>query len=91
MAPVNFHDIFKSHNITVLYPKYHSRSRPLSDIPIFYIKYLTMHKARMHVGAIRQLLYGCAYVREIMTLRSDNFEGHGSLLCDILLKIGANT
>ena len=27
---------------------------PLSDIPMFYIKYLTMH-----AGAIRQLLYGC--------------------------------
>ena len=32
---------------------------------MFYIKYLTMHKVHMHVGAIRQLLYGCAYVREI--------------------------
>ena len=36
---------------------------PLSDIPMFYIKYLTMHKVHMHAGAIRQLLYGCAYVR----------------------------
>ena len=32
----------------------------LSDIPMFYIKYLTMHKMHMHAGAIRQLLYGCA-------------------------------
>ena len=39
---------------------------PLSDIPIFYIKYLTMHKLHKHAGAIRQLLYGCAYVREII-------------------------
>ena len=39
---------------------------PLSDIPMFYIKYLTMHKVHMHAGAIRQLLYGCAYVREII-------------------------
>ena len=39
---------------------------PLSDIPMFYIKYLTMHKLHMHAGAIRQLLYGCAYVREII-------------------------
>ena len=30
---------------------------PVSDIPIFYIKYLTMHKVHMHAGAIRQLLY----------------------------------
>ena len=30
------------------------------------VKYLTMHKAHMHAGAIRQLLYGCAYVREII-------------------------
>ena len=36
----------------------------LSDIPMFYIKYLTMHKVHMHAGAIRQLLYGCAYVPE---------------------------
>ena len=39
---------------------------PLSDIPMFYIKYLTMHKVHMHAGVIRQLLYGCAYVREII-------------------------
>ena len=39
---------------------------PLSDIPLFYIKYLTMHKVHMHSGAMRQLLYGCAYVREII-------------------------
>ena len=28
------------------------------------IKYLTIHKVHMHAGAIRQLMYGCAYVRE---------------------------
>ena len=39
---------------------------PLSDIPMFYIKYLTMHKVHMHAVSIRQLLYGCAYVREII-------------------------
>ena len=33
---------------------------------MFYIKYLTMHKVHLHAGAIRQLLYGCAYVREII-------------------------
>ena len=33
---------------------------------MFYIKYLTMHKVCMHAGAIRQLLYGCAFVREII-------------------------
>ena len=33
---------------------------------MFYIKNLTMHKVHMHAGAIRQLLYGCAYVREII-------------------------
>ena len=37
---------------------------PLSDIPMFYIKYLTMHKVHIHVGAIRQLVYVCAYQRE---------------------------
>ena len=36
---------------------------PLSDIPMFYIKYLTMHK--VHDSAIRHLLYGCAYERGI--------------------------
>ena len=39
---------------------------PLSDIPMFYIKYLTMHTVHMHAGAVRQLLYGCANVREII-------------------------
>ena len=39
---------------------------PLSDIPMFYIKYLTMRKVHMHTGAIRQLLYCCAYVWEII-------------------------
>ena len=38
----------------------------LSDIPMVYIKYPTMHKVHMHAGAIRQLLYGCTYVREII-------------------------
>ena len=33
---------------------------------MFYIRYLTMHKVHMYAGAIRQLLYGCAYVREII-------------------------
>ena len=41
---------------------------PLSDIPMFYIKYmyLTMYKVQRHADVIRQLLYGCAYVREII-------------------------
>ena len=39
---------------------------PLSDIPMFYIKYLTMHKEHTHAGAKRLLLYDCAYVREII-------------------------
>ena len=38
----------------------------LSDIQMFYIKYLTMYKLHMHAGAIRKLLYGCAYEREII-------------------------
>ena len=38
----------------------------LSDIPLFYIEYPTMHKVHMHACAIQQLLYGCAYVREII-------------------------
>ena len=29
---------------------------------MFYIKYLTMYKVRMHADAIRKLLYVCAYV-----------------------------
>ena len=33
---------------------------------MFYIKYLTMHKVHMHAGAIRQLLYDCVYVQEII-------------------------
>ena len=39
---------------------------PLNDIQMFYIKYITMDKMHMHTGAIRKLLYGCAYVREII-------------------------
>ena len=38
----------------------------LNDIPMFYIKYLTMHKVHMHADAIRLVLYGCAYVQEII-------------------------
>ena len=38
----------------------------LSDISMFYIKYLTMYKVHMHAGAIRQLSYGCAYVQEVI-------------------------
>ena len=30
----------------------------MSDIPTFYIKYLTMYKVHMHAGVIRKLLYG---------------------------------
>ena len=28
--------------------------------------YIAMYKVHMHAGAIRKLLYGCAYVREII-------------------------
>ena len=42
------------------------KTAPLSDIPMFYFKYLTMHKVHMHAGTLRQLLYDCAYVREII-------------------------
>ena len=31
---------------------------------MFYIKYLTIHEVHIHAVAKRQLLYGCAYVRE---------------------------
>ena len=39
---------------------------PLSYTLMFYTNYLTMHKVHLHAGAIRQLLYGCVYVREII-------------------------
>ena len=42
------------------------RIAPLSDIRMFYIRYLTMHKVHIHAGAINQLVYGCAHVREII-------------------------
>ena len=35
---------------------------------MIYIKYFTMHNVGMDAGAIRQLLYGFAYVREIIHL-----------------------
>ena len=38
----------------------------LSDISMFYNKYLRMNEVQMHAGAIRKLLYGCAYIREII-------------------------
>ena len=47
-------------------PWLNSLIAPLSDIPIYYIKYPTMHKVQMHAGARRQLLYGYAYVWEII-------------------------
>ena len=31
---------------------------------MFYITYLTMYDVNIHAGAIRKLLYGCAYVWE---------------------------
>ena len=36
---------------------------PLRNIPMIYSKYLTKYKVTMHDGAIRKLLYGCAYDR----------------------------
>ena len=33
---------------------------------MFYINYPTMYKVHMHAGTIRKLLYGYAYVREII-------------------------
>ena len=33
---------------------------------MFYLNYLTKFKVHMHDGAIRTVLYGCAYVREII-------------------------
>ena len=39
---------------------------PLGDISMFNIHSLTMHKVHMRPGAIRQLLHGCAHVREII-------------------------
>ena len=46
----------------------------MSDILMFYIKFLTIHKVNIHAGAIRQLMYGCAYVREIILpyMRTNN-------------------
>ena len=38
----------------------------LSDILVFRILYLSEHKVQMHARAIRQLWYGCAYLREII-------------------------
>ena len=39
---------------------------PFSDVPMFYIKYLTMYKVHMHAGAIRKLLFGFVFVRMII-------------------------
>ena len=57
---------YKLKNIHLSYNILRLLHLSVSDMPMFYIKYLTMHKVHMHAGAIRQLLYGCAYVREII-------------------------
>ena len=33
---------------------------------MFWIKYLTLYNVQLHISAIRELLYGCAHVREII-------------------------
>ena len=38
---------------------------PLSNVPMFYIKYLKVHMCAA-AGAIRKLLYGYAYLQEII-------------------------
>ena len=38
----------------------------LSDLPMFYTNYLTMYKVHMYACAIRKLVYGCVYAREII-------------------------
>ena len=37
---------------------YHAFIAPLIDIPMLYIIYLTIHKVKIHAGAIRKLVYG---------------------------------
>ena len=41
---------------------------PFIDIPMFNIKYLSMHKEQMHAGALSKLLYGFASVWVIIHL-----------------------
>ena len=38
----------------------------LSDIPMLYTKYLTLYQVHIRACAIRKLMYGCAFVREII-------------------------
>ena len=52
---------FKLFHVTLI-----KLSVSLCDIPMFLIKYLTMHKVHKHAGVIRQLLYGCVYIRKII-------------------------
>ena len=40
---------------------------------MFYIKYLAMYKVHIHTGAIRKLLNGCAYVRELDNLQASAY------------------
>ena len=46
---------FKVHKLSLSGPMI---SAPFIDFPMFYIKYLALHKMQMHEGAIRKLLYG---------------------------------
>ena len=39
---------------------------PLSDILMFYIKYLSMYIVCIYAGAIKKILYGCVSVWEII-------------------------
>ena len=39
---------------------------PLSDIPMHYTKDLTLYRVHIRAGAIKKLMYGCAFVREII-------------------------
>ena len=50
----------------------------LSEIQMFYIKYLTMYKVRMHADAIRKLLYDCAHVHTHSPYKEalDDFYGY---------------
>ena len=60
----------------------------LSEIQMFYIKYLTMYKVRMHADAIRKLLYVCAYVRTTLTMRPLMFFMDIDMLAKYLKRYG---
>ena len=64
------------------------RFDPFIDIPMLYLKYLTMHHEQLHAGAMRKLLMVCASVREtIHSLSSWVIFSYRRTNCDTIINL----